>query len=44
MFLLQEIVSVKKKKNDLRHRRTRKHLAEALIISKINYGFLINYN
>ena len=43
MLLLQEIVCVKKK-NDLRHKKTRKHLAEALIISEIDYGNIIHSN
>ena len=38
MFLLQEIVCVKKKIKRFAPQKTRKHLAEALIISKIDYG------
>ena len=43
MFLLQEIVCVKKIKR-FAPQKTRKHLAEALIISKIDYGDIIYYN
>ena len=39
MFLLQEIVYVKKKQ--FAPQKTRKHLAESLIISKIDYGNII---
>ena len=43
MFLLQEIVYVKKIRR-LAPQKTRKHLAEALIISKIDYGNIIYSN
>ena len=44
MFLLQEIVCVKKKIKRFAPQKTRKHLAEALIISKIDYGNRIYSN
>ena len=44
MFLLQEIVCVKKNKTICATKKTRKHLAEALIISKIDYGNIIYPN
>ena len=43
MFLLEEIVFVKKIKR-FGPQKTRKHLAEALIISKIDYGNRIYSN
>ena len=43
MFLLQEIVCVKKKKW-FAPQKTRKHLAEALIITKIDYANIIYFN
>ena len=43
MFLLQEIVCIKKKKR-FAPQKTRKHLAEALIISKIDYENIIYSN
>ena len=43
MFLLQEFVCVKKMKR-FAPQKTRKHLAVALIISKIDYGNIIYSN
>ena len=44
MFLLQEIVCVKKKIKRFAPQKPRKHLTEAQIISKIDYGNKIYFN